>query len=115
LYSKVWGDKALTSHGFGSNKGKLVNKLGSECRINLTHPEHSLFLQAPLSPEADGLGLCLKDDGSSVFKDRQDADFKTCLRAIEMGSERLKAYPRVGMMGKHGFMNTEATCSVKKP
>ncbi len=77
-------DKALTSHGIG-RKWKLVQKLGPEFRINLTHPDHSLLLQAPLAADAGGAGLCKNPDGSAVFKDKADAETSTGPRFTTAG------------------------------
>ncbi len=104
--SDVWGDKALTSHGFGTGKWKLVNKLGPEFRINLTNPAYSLFLQAPLSKEAGGAGLCQRENGEAVFKDKNDPDYQKALKAIQLGSDRLKQFPRIDMIGIKGFVET---------
>ncbi|TWT76300.1 hypothetical protein CA13_67930 [Planctomycetes bacterium CA13] len=110
VYSDVWGDKALTSHGFGVKWG-LVNKLGPEFRINLTHPSHSLLLQAPLSEASGGAGLCKNQDGSPVFADKADPDYQKSLKAIHVGSERLKQNPRIDMLGKESFVNALPACS----
>ncbi len=110
VYSDQWGDKALTSHGFGSNKWKLVNKLGPEYRINLTNPSHSLFLQAPLAKSDGGIGLCQNEDSSAVFQSKTDPDYKKSLKAIATGKERLYKYPRIDMIGKNGFMNSSLFC-----
>lgn len=112
VYSDKWGDKALTSHGFGSNKWKLVNKLGPEYRINLTNPEYSLFLQAPLSQSVGGAGMCKNEDGSPVFADKNDPDYQKALQAIETGKEILYKYPRVDMKGEKGFMNQTIFCMI---
>jgi len=109
VYSDIWGDKALTSHGLG-RKWSLVNKIGPEFRINLTNPSHSLLLQAPLAEDAGGAGLCQNADGSPVFADKSDADYLKGLEAIETGSARLKQYPRIDMMGREAFMDI-GTCT----
>ncbi|MEX0320815.1 MAG: hypothetical protein AB3N63_01570 [Puniceicoccaceae bacterium] len=108
VYSDHWGDKALTSHGIGT-KWRLVQKLGPEYRINLTNPDHSLFLQAPLSARAGGVGLCRESDGSPVFENKEDPDYIKSLAAIQVGADRLKAFPRIDMVGPEGFMNLAST------
>ncbi|MCF7849487.1 MAG: PQQ-binding-like beta-propeller repeat protein, partial [Kiritimatiellales bacterium] len=107
--SDIWGDKALTSHGFGK-KWKLVNKLGPEFRINLTHPAHSSLLMAPLSKKGGGLGMCKEKDGSPVFANQNDKDYQTMLKAIEVGAERLAKYPRIDMLGLERLMNPRKAC-----
>ncbi|MDF7824839.1 hypothetical protein P4B35_12510 [Pontiellaceae bacterium B12227] len=109
--SDLWGDKALTSHGFGTGKWNLVNKLGPEFRINLTNPSHSSFLQAPLAKAAGGAGMCSNEDGSPVFGSKDDPDYQKALRAIQFGGDRLEQYPRIDMMGKEAFMNPMPQCS----
>lgn len=110
VYSDIWGDKALTSHGMGK-KWKLVQKLGPEFRINLSNPSHSLLLQAPLAKDAGGAGMCKNEDGSPVFADKDDPDYQKSLKAIEVGQDRLEEYPRIDMMGKEAFMNPLPACS----
>jgi hypothetical protein len=61
---------------------------------NLTHPEHSLILRAPLPAEAGGLGLC-----GDVFGGRDDADYREILAAIEDAAERLARHKRFDMPG----------------
>ncbi len=109
VYSDAWGDKALTSHGIGV-KWKLVQKLGPEYRINLTNPDHSLLLQAPLAEEAGGVELCREADGSPVFRSKADPDYVKSLAAIRVGADRLKEFPRIDAIGRDGFMNTVCNC-----
>jgi len=56
--------------------------------LNLTHPRHSLALQAPLSKAAGGLRLCRAKDGKDVFGDKSDPDYKRMLRALTDGVVR---------------------------
>jgi hypothetical protein len=58
----------------------LVNSL----LVNLTHPEKSLVLRAPLKKKAGRLELCKTRSGSSavVFADAHDADYQAILEAI---------------------------------
>jgi hypothetical protein len=62
---------------------------------NLTRPEKSLLLLAPLSKQAGGLELC----GSPVLADTKDADYQTILRAIEEASRKLEEIKRFDMPG----------------
>ena len=61
---------------------------------NLTRPEHSRFLQAPLSAEAGGLGLC-----GEVFRSRGDADYQEILAAVEDAAARLEEQRRFDVPG----------------
>ncbi len=63
--------------------------------VNLTHPELSSLLLAPLAPQAGGYGRCAK----TVFADRNDPDFKRMLAAIQKGKSLFEARPAWGMPG----------------
>jgi mono/diheme cytochrome c family protein len=62
---------------------------------NLTRPEQSLLVRAPLAREAGGLGLCR----SAVFADRKDADYQQLVRAISAAGAQLAAGKRFDMPG----------------
>jgi len=51
--------------------------------LNLSNPEHSGALQAPLSKTAGGWGLCKGDDGKPVFTGTNDADYQKMLAALK--------------------------------
>lgn len=110
VHSDIWGDKALSSHGLGA-KWHLAAKFGPEFRVNMTNPSHSLLLQAPLSEDAGGAGMCENEDGSPVFKDKGDPDYQTILKAIQRGHGLLYKDPRIDMLGKEAFMNPLPGCS----
>ncbi|MHB1036772.1 MAG: HzsA-related protein [Pirellulales bacterium] len=63
--------------------------------FNLTRPEKSLILRAPLAKEAGGLGLC----GEKVFADPSDAQYREILAAVLAAAERLKSEKRFDMPG----------------
>jgi len=69
--------------------------------FNLSRPELSLMLLAPLSEEAGGYGLCQQKDGASaqVFKDRGDTGYQAILAMCETGKRRLEAIKRFDMPG----------------
>ena len=52
--------------------------------VNLSNPSHSAALQAPLSKEAGGWGLCGSKE-EPVFKDKNDADYKVVLDSLKNG------------------------------
>jgi hypothetical protein len=56
--------------------------------LNLTQPEHSLALQAPLAAAAGGLQMCVQQDRRPVFGDRNDPDYQRALRALREGVVR---------------------------
>ncbi|MHC5053934.1 MAG: HzsA-related protein [Planctomycetota bacterium] len=97
--SERWGEKAIASHGF-PKRYPLSGLLGPEYRVNLTNPDHSLILRAPLAKDAGGFGLCAQD-GAPVFKSCDDPGYRTMLTAITMGKVRLYTHPRVDMDAAH--------------
>jgi hypothetical protein len=70
-----------------------ANLLQSLC--NLSRPEKSLVLRAPLSEKAGGLGLC----GSEVFTRTDDPAYKAMLTAIRASAEQLRTHKRFDMPG----------------
>jgi hypothetical protein len=62
---------------------------------NLTRPEKSYLLRAPLSPETGGYGLCAEP----VFHSTGDADYQAILRAIAEAKEHLDKIKRFDMPG----------------
>ena len=63
--------------------------------FNLTNPEKSLYLRAPLAKGAGGLGLC----SESVYKSTDDPGYQTMLRMIEAGRNKLNEVKRFDMRG----------------
>ncbi|MBQ9873536.1 MAG: hypothetical protein IJM30_03645 [Thermoguttaceae bacterium] len=53
--------------------------------FDLSYPELSKAVRAPLSESAGGLGTCEKKSGKKVFESKDDPDYKTILAAIERG------------------------------
>ncbi len=68
--------------------------------FNLSRPEDSLVVLAPLAREAGGWGLC-RDPGlgkaATVFADRSDSDYRTLLAWCEAGRDRLNRIRRFDM------------------
>jgi hypothetical protein len=96
--SKAWSDRSLMAHGFAGWDPHIV-LYGPANRINLTHPEWSLALTAPLSKKAGGLGLCKsKEDEPFIFKDKTDSDYQAMLEALQEGQRYLTAHPRMDMI-----------------
>ncbi|MGB2820834.1 MAG: hypothetical protein WBF17_07630, partial [Phycisphaerae bacterium] len=67
--------------------------------INLTRPELSRVLNAPLAKAAGGLELCkAKGKGPPArFAEKTDADYLAMLEAIRQGADELRKRPRVDM------------------
>ncbi len=96
--SKHWPDRSLwfeQQHGLYRAETYLV---GPESRINLTHPDWSLLLRAPLAGGAGGFGFCKEKGGNPVFKDRSDPDYQQLLRAIQQGHDELYTAPRADIV-----------------
>jgi hypothetical protein len=64
--------------------------------FNLTRPEKSLMLLAPLAKEAGGYGFC-KVDGAPVFAGEQDADYQKILAMCRQGKTELEKIKRFDM------------------
>jgi mono/diheme cytochrome c family protein len=69
--------------------------------FNLSRPEKSLFLRAPLSKAAGGLGLCksTNDVNAIVFASAEDPAYRALLAMIEAGRKRLEEIKRFDMPG----------------
>lgn len=68
--------------------------------FNLTRPENSLLLLAPLAREAGGLGLCQgREDAAPVFGTSDDADYRRLLAMVEAGRDYLTEIKRFDMPG----------------
>lgn len=66
-----------------------------EAVCNLSRPEKSRVLRAPLAKEAGGLGICSK----SVFANTDDPLYQGMLKALRSAHERLMAGKRFDMPG----------------
>jgi hypothetical protein len=73
---------------------------------NLTHPDKSMILMAPLRTEAGGYGWCKakSTDGqpskpARIFADTQDPDYQAILRAIQTAKTQLNEIKRFDMPG----------------
>ena len=67
--------------------------------FNLTRPDKSYFLKAPLSKDAGGLQRCRREDGSPVFASTDDPDYQVLLKMIEGGRDKLNEIKRFDMPG----------------
>jgi hypothetical protein len=91
--SKIWTEYAQREWFSGE-----YAFVGPCHRINLTHPEWSQMLTAPLAISSGGLGLCSEKDGSPVFSDKTDPDYQKILSALQKAHQRLMTDPRVDML-----------------
>jgi len=71
--------------------------------FNLTRPEKSLYLLAPLAKSAGGYGLCrpagAAPESGAVFADTRDPDYGKLLAMCEAGRRRLEEIKRFDMPG----------------
>ena len=69
--------------------------------VNLSRPQYSRVLNAPLAKSAGGLELCETRNGAppARFADRDDPVYRAMLRAIEQGARELAEKPRMDMPG----------------
>ena len=69
--------------------------------FDLTRPEKSLFLRAPLAKSAGGLGLCssTNDVHTVVFASTGDSGYRALLTMIDAGGKRLAEIKRFDMPG----------------
>ncbi|MBN2309234.1 MAG: hypothetical protein JXR94_09705, partial [Candidatus Hydrogenedentes bacterium] len=74
---------------------KFGNARTPQSLCNLTRPEKSMLLRAPLAKEAGGLGLC--DPG--VFASAEDPDYGAILEAIRAAAAKHDAEKRFDMPG----------------
>jgi hypothetical protein len=72
--------------------------------FNLSRPELSLIVLAPLSPKAGGLGMCLRDPKTGeidkrieVFESTDDPDYRSLLAMVRAGKDRLEEMGRFDM------------------
>ena len=72
--------------------------------FNLSRPELSLIVLAPLSPKAGGLGMCLRDRKTgkiekqiAVFESTDDPDYRVLLAMMQAGKARLEKMGRFDM------------------
>jgi len=91
---KVLANRCASCHADKNNRGPKIAGLALESSSNLTHPDKSLLLLAPLAKEAGGLGLC-----GNVFRDTTDPDYGKLLAAIEASAKRLRTDKRFDMEG----------------
>jgi hypothetical protein len=70
-----------------------------ELLVNLSRPEKSLALLAPLAKQAGGYGLCAGKDASPVFADTDDADYRKVLVGVEKAKKDLETRKRFDMPG----------------
>ncbi len=71
----------------------LRRRVSRHMLYNLTHPEKSILLLAPLARNAGGYELCK----GAVFNDTSDPDYKTILASVEASKQGLAEMKRFDM------------------
>jgi hypothetical protein len=66
---------------------------------NLTRPDQSLFLLAPLAKEAGGYGICRDSSGKEVFQNIVNSDYLTLLSMVRFTAKRLHEIKRFDIPG----------------
>ena len=67
--------------------------------FNLSRPQKSLMLLAPLAKEAGGFGMCRPADQSPVFASTDDPDYQAILKLCTDGKDYLAKIKRFDMPG----------------
>ncbi len=99
--------RCLTCHESFDNLGRRHVKgrvnLPKHCwnLYNLSHPEKSMMLLAPLAKAAGGYEWCQPKDSHTapVFQDTEDTDYQTILAAIRAAQQRQQQAGRFDMPG----------------
>jgi hypothetical protein len=86
-------------HNKADPRNRRSWRFGRHIIFNLSRPEKSLYLKAPLAKEAGGLGLCTNAVGKAVFASTDDPDYKAILAMIQDGKDVLEKVKRFDMQG----------------
>jgi len=92
-------ERGLSFWRFNMDDPRL--RLSRHIVFNLTRPEKSLLLLAPLSSKSGGLELCrdTADKPAVVFTGTDDPDYTTLLAMVAAGRENLETIKRFDMPG----------------
>jgi hypothetical protein len=90
-------ERDVSSWQIGMNDPRL--RMSRHIVFNLTHPQQSLLLLAPLAESAGGFALCRDEHGKTarVFANTTDADYRMLLAMVAAGKQRLEATRRFDM------------------
>ena len=78
-------------------RNRCAGRFSRHIIFNLTRPEKSFFLMAPLAKEVGGLGLCTNVQGKAVFASKDDPGYKTLLALVADAKSILDSDPRFDM------------------
>jgi len=92
-------ERGISFWRFSLNDPRL--KMSRHIVFNLSEPEKSLMLLAPLSKKSGGFGLCQDESGAAadVFVDKEDPDYQALLSQVEAGRQNLQKIKRFDMPG----------------
>ncbi len=92
-------ERGMSFWRFSTSDPRL--RLSRHIAYNLSRPEKSLLLLAPLAEAAGGWQLCRDEQGErrAVLADTQDADYQALLAMIRAGKENLDQIKRFDMPG----------------
>jgi len=94
----LWCHDSAASMGRRVRKGKMNEPKHCWNLYNLSYPEKSMILLAPLAKEAGGYGWCNDNYGQSVgFRDAGDPDYQSILQAIRAAKARQEKAGRYDM------------------
>ena len=88
---------AIRFHKKDDPRNRRSGRFSRHIIFNLTRPEKSVYLMAPLAKEAGGLGLCTNAQGKAVFASTDDPGYKTLLALVEDAKSILDSDPRFDM------------------
>ncbi|MCP4644085.1 MAG: hypothetical protein GY851_26820 [bacterium] len=96
----LWCHDSAASMGRRVQKGKMNQPKHCWNLYNLSHPEKSMMLLAPLAKDAGGYGWCTDGYGQeAVFSGKEDPDYQAILRAIQDAKARQEKMGRYDMAG----------------
>jgi hypothetical protein len=99
LPTSLSDERGLSFWRFSMDDPRL--KLSRHSVFNLTRPDKSLLLLAPLASRSGGLELCRNPRGerAAVFSTPDDPDYRTLLAMAAAGREKLAVLKRFDMPG----------------
>ena len=76
-----------------------LTKFNQETLFNLSRPDYSRILLAPLSKKAGGYGICENKSGKPVLTSRDTTEYKSLLNQIKLHKDELDREKRFDMPG----------------
>ena len=74
-----------------------IVKFNQETLLNLSRPESSRILLAPLSKEVGGYGICEKKSGELVLTSRDTPEYESLLSQVKKAKDELDSKKRFDM------------------